>query len=111
MDCFSFGMLCLWTLFEKHFSGVVPLPEEASWAEKYLQIGEEHRNQSKHVLASLKLENKLILLAQQLVICEPDLKEEQKQALQQFFEESLVSPPQSKPSDLNRLCNYFRLER
>src|SRR5271168_646304 len=33
-DIYSFGILCVWFLFEDYFTGRTPLPQESSWAEK-----------------------------------------------------------------------------
>jgi serine/threonine protein kinase len=101
MDAFSFGMLCLWVMFERYLSAIAPLPQEALWAEQYFQNkGEEHL--SKRVLEDLKHEDKLVLLARQLVTAEQDIDDDKKQALQQFFSVSLVCEPDLREADLKR---------
>jgi hypothetical protein len=86
-------------MFEKYLSARVPLPQEALWAEKYFQNkGQKHL--SKKVLESLKHEDKLVLLAQQLVMAEQDLDDVKKQALQQFLSVSLVCESDLREADL-----------
>jgi serine/threonine protein kinase len=110
MDVFSFGMLCLWVMFEKYLSRTVPLPKELLWVEQYFQIGEE-KCLSKSVLDSLKHEDKLVLLAQQLVLAEQGLDDNKKQALQQFFDVSLVCEPHMRGEDLKQSFGYLMLDR
>ncbi|KAH7357598.1 hypothetical protein BKA66DRAFT_552783 [Pyrenochaeta sp. MPI-SDFR-AT-0127] len=88
MDVFSFGMLCFWVLFENYLSGTMPLPEEVRWAEQYVQIKEQRS--SKHVLDVLKRDDKLALLAEQLVLTEHVADEKVKKALVCFFRATLA---------------------
>ena len=109
MDLFSFGMLCLWVMFEKYLSATVPLPQEALWAEQYFQNkGEKHL--STRVLEGLKHDDKLVLLARQLVTAERDL-EGMKQALQQFFRVSLVCESNLREADLKRSFGCLVLDQ
>jgi serine/threonine protein kinase len=125
MDVFSFGMLCLWILFERCLSGIVPLPSEAHWAESYFQ-GKEKRDLSKRILEDLKqgdrlvmlakqlvmaeneLSNdtkqgdRLVMLAKQLVMAENELSNDTKQVLQQFFSMSLACNPNQRETDLKQ---------
>ena len=110
MDVFSFGMLCLWVMFEKYLSATVPLPQEALWAEQYFQNkGEKHL--STRVLEGLKHDDKLVLLARQLVTAERDLEEGMKQALQQFFRVSLVCESNLREADLKRSFGCLVLDQ
>lgn len=102
MDVFSFGMLCLWILFEKCLSGIAPLPQEAHWAKPYFQ-GKEKRHLSKSILEDLKQRDRLVMLAQQLVMAEKDLSNDTKQALQQFFSTSLTYDPNQREFNLRQL--------
>ena len=95
MDVFSFGMLCIWVMFEKYLSGIMPLPQEAHWAEQYFQNGGE-RHLSQRILKDLKQEGELVMLARQLVMAEKDLDDEKKQALQEFFSASLACNPNER---------------
>jgi serine/threonine protein kinase len=101
MDLFSLGMVCLWVIFEKYLSGIVPLPQEILWVEPYIQsCGEKHR--SKSILQAAKDENKLVQLARQLVMAEGDLEDYQKEQLRRFFDASLVREPNSRDVDLKQ---------
>jgi serine/threonine protein kinase len=101
MDVFSFGMLCLWILFERCLSGIVPLPSEAHWAESYFQ-GKEKRDLSKRILEDLKQGDRLVMLAKQLVMAENELSNDTKQVLQQFFSMSLACNPNQRETDLKQ---------
>ena len=106
MDLFSFGMLCLLVMFEKYLSAIVKLPPEAHWAEQYLQ-GKDKEHLSRESLSKLKREDKLALLAEQLVFLEPGLPDETKDALQQFFRISLRSNPEERAADLKQCFGFF----
>jgi serine/threonine protein kinase len=97
-DVFSFGMLCLWFMFEKHFSGILPLPQtlqmdRGSW-------NDEVENRSLRLLWDLKLEGCLTRYATQLVSAEADLSAKSKQALQRFFNGSLECDPQRRECNI-----------
>ena len=106
MDVFSFGMLCLWTLFEKYFSGIVQLPEEAYWAKRYFR-DKEKRDLSKNFLEDLKEEDMLVTLARQLVTADRYLDDHRKQALERFFNASLICNPDLRENDLKRSFRCF----
>lgn len=95
IDAFSYGMLCLWLLFEKYLSRITPLPREAQWADRYFQ-GKGKMNLSKTILNDLKQENKLVTLARQLVMGESDIDGDKKRDLEGFFN-ALLTPNQTKP--------------
>ncbi len=97
-------------MFEKYLSGILPLPQEVLWAEQYFQIREE-RPLSKCVLEGLKHEDKLTLLARQLVLAEQGLEDDKKQAIQQFFDVSLVCEPHMRGVDLKRSFGCLILDR
>jgi hypothetical protein len=110
MELFSFGMLCLWVMFEKYLSAIAILPQEALWAEQYLQNkGEIDR--SREVLEKLKNEDKLALLAQQLVTAEHDLNDSKKQSLQEFFGASLRCRPDERAADLKHAFGFLAPDR
>lgn len=102
MDVFSFGMLCMWVMFEKHLSGITPLPQEAHWAEQYFQ-GRAGKDFSQNVLKDRKQEGGLVILAHQLVMAEEDVDDERKQALKRFFNASLTSDANLREVDFNWL--------
>lgn len=92
MDVFSFGMLCLWLLFEEYLSGTVPLPAATHWAQRYFQ-GRKGKDLSRIVLDSLKQRDELVTLAQQFVVAEDALYDDEKMELQEFFGASLSCDP------------------
>lgn len=99
MDVFSFGMLCLWVIFENYLSGTVPFPEEARWAEQYFENA-ENESRSKSLLDELKRSDKLSSLSRQLITAAPDLEENQKITLLQFFDACLVHNPELREANL-----------
>jgi hypothetical protein len=101
MDIFSFSMLCLWTIFEQYLSGFVPLPQEAKWAERYFQ-GIEGNDFGLRLLMDLKQEDKLVMLAGQLVMAEKDLDNDRKQVLTCFFSASLARNPNLRDANAIR---------
>ncbi|KAF2474367.1 kinase-like protein [Lindgomyces ingoldianus] len=84
MDVFSFGMLCLWVLFEKYLSGITP-------------------HMCKSILADLKQQDRLAMLAQQLVLAERDIETDKKKALERFFSTSLARNPDERDESLSAL--------
>lgn len=103
MDLFSFGMLCLWLMFERYLSGIAKLPQTVLWAEQYFQIKKEEdlsRKRLTNLLEDLKRGDKLALLAQQLVTAEQNLDDDKTQALMRFFKASLACEPGLREADL-----------
>ncbi|KAK7943800.1 TPR-like protein [Apiospora aurea] len=78
-DVFSFGMLCLWVLFEQNLSS-----ENSIWSQLHPQL--ETRDAMAR-LATLKADNKLFL----------------REQLRRFFELSLGIDPNTRPSNLQHL--------
>lgn len=102
MDIFSLGMLCIWVIFERYFSGVAPLPSEACWAERYFRdAGGSDR--SKKILNDLKRDDKLVTLASQLVAVETELTDEAQQGLTEYFNKSLPTDPDLRAHKLGDL--------
>jgi serine/threonine protein kinase len=108
MDVFSFGMLCVWLLFERYLSRVMPLPDEARWAEQYFQ-DKRQQGLSEHVLDNLKHNKKLEMLAQQLIRGERNVDNSIKQALERLFNESLSCDPESRILNLREWFRGHRL--
>ena len=109
MDIFSFGMLCVWVLFEKYLSRITSLPQEARWAKQYFDDKEE-RNPSLRVLDDLKQADELAMIAKQLVLAEGDIGNDERQALEQFFGTSLVCNSNKRVANLRVLCSRLRPE-
>ena len=94
LDLFSFGLLCLWILFEKDISELTPPSQVAramggdgnSWS---LPV------QSVMILENSKADRNLSLLAQQLLEAEETLREDERGALKVFFT-SILSEDQDR---------------
>lgn len=110
MDVFSFGMLCVWVLFEKYLSGIVALPREAQWAERHFQ-NERKQGLSEHVLNRLKHEGKLALLAQQLIRAEQDVNKDLKQSLERLFSILLSCKPNERDVGLKEMSGGLKVTR
>ena len=106
MDIFSFGMLCLWILFEKYLSQVIPLPAEVAWAREYFPKARQNDFTS-IFLARLKSENKLSSLANQLLLHAPEFPVEKQNGLQQFFRVSLQNDPFKRASEMTECFGSF----
>lgn len=75
-DDFSFGLLCLWFLFERHLSGVLPLPN--TMQSENLSFAHKDTDKSLMLLEALKKADSLALCANQLVMAELDLDDNSK---------------------------------
>jgi serine/threonine protein kinase len=108
-EVFSFGMLCLWFMFEKYLSGVLPLPGAAQSARSsYIYKGEDR---SLQFLADLKKEDSLTQLASQLVMVETDLDVESRQMLEHFFRGCLPCDPKSRDVDIQYLLKHMNVHQ
>jgi serine/threonine protein kinase len=108
-DVFSFGMLCLWFMFEKYFSGVLPLPEVVQlMRSSYNYKGESWSFQ---FLADLKKDDSLTQLASQLVMVETGLDVESRQILDQFFKKCLACDPKSRDVDIQYLLKHINIHQ
>ncbi|KAF9771362.1 hypothetical protein IL306_010989 [Fusarium sp. DS 682] len=93
-DVFSYGMLCLWILFEQSLSS-----DDITW----LQLNSQLETTDDLVrLATLKADNKLISFTDQMLERE-NLENEKKEQLQDFFELSLDINPNLRPNTLQHL--------
>lgn len=109
-DVFSFGMLCLWFMFEKYLSGVLPLPEGAAQLTRssYTYKSEDR---SFHFLADLKKEDSLTQLASQLVTVETGLDVDSRQILEQFFRGCLACDPNARDVDIQYLLKHMNIHQ
>ncbi|KAF2650287.1 TPR-like protein, partial [Lophiostoma macrostomum CBS 122681] len=97
-DVFSFGLLCLWFLFENYLSGVLPLPEAARWASNSCTY--ESLHPSLELLESLKRQRSLARFANQLVATEAGLNIEEREKMQGFFNGCLACDPEERDIDV-----------
>jgi serine/threonine protein kinase len=109
MDVYSFGLLCFWTMFESILSGVKSLPENASWAKRYLQ-SKSREDHNKVTLANLKNENKLIDLAQ-LLATDIGLHGDKADGLLKFFGKSLQCSPKERFEDISEAIKCLSSDR
>lgn len=100
MDIFSFGMLCVWIMFEKYLAGLEPLPEAALKLTSDCLPEGPSADRSKLFLQNLKKENKIIPLTK-LLVAEQDLSDEKKILMNLMFHMSLQSNPKDRASKLD----------
>ncbi|KAL8678042.1 MAG: hypothetical protein Q9186_005573 [Xanthomendoza sp. 1 TL-2023] len=92
MDAFSFGILCLWVLFEKTLSGATALDEKN---EPFCSTDE----QSTSILEKYKVAKELLVLVRRLVDAEDSMKDYEKHAAGKFFNSILSEVPMER--DIN----------
>ncbi|KAH8885906.1 kinase-like protein [Thozetella sp. PMI_491] len=104
-DIFSFGMLCLWFIFERHLSGILPslegLPPEIAC---YNYTGEDR---SLKLLAEIKDKGALEQIATSLVMLETDWDDAMKDMLKRFFRQCLPYDPASRAVDMQQLLQHI----
>jgi serine/threonine protein kinase len=105
MDVFSFGMLCLWTIFEKHLSRVLELPPEAHWAQQHLPMKNE-KNVDLKFLSELKRQKQLAFLAEALITCESGIPDKSKGPLRDFFRASLQPMAKNRAADIEQCLGF-----
>lgn len=106
-DVFSFGLLCLWFLFEKSLSGILPLPRVAQLESlSHAYKGEE---QAFELLDDLKKTDSLVRFANQLVIAEAGFNDETKDMLQNYFSGCLVSDPTVRDVDMQHSLKHMNI--
>ncbi|KAF2468702.1 TPR-like protein [Lindgomyces ingoldianus] len=66
MDIFSFGLVCVWFIFEAYFAGISALPEELGWAKKVFLQNERPRPLGR-IIDDLKKQERLIQVAWDLL--------------------------------------------
>jgi len=103
VDVFSFGLLCLWLLFEKNLVGIEPLPTSKGGKLSFNSSIERLAN----VLNNMKEANKLVQLAHELLVMEMSLNHRQKRKMKQFFSKSLTCDTSSREADIKRLMKLL----
>lgn len=84
MDYFSFGMLCLWALFEKNLSASTPSFRKTMFGRGF-EFSCFSPEQLRENLQEFKVDGKLPLLAQELLDAEVGLNDDERAALKEFF--------------------------
>lgn len=110
MDAFSYGMVCVWLLFEKYLSGILPLPEDVRWAERHFQ-NKILEGPGIEALRGLKEGNELALLAGQLVSSEESINEGMKKNVRRFLDKLLACNPAERVIDLRELKGHSTTEQ
>jgi len=107
MDIYSFGMLCLWLIFEKQLSKTIP-PEVVGETRGYAVFSLRYIEcQGQNHLSDLKSENLLPKLASYLIVTNSDLDDVQKENLQIFFNSSLAKHPERRCSSIRQLLTLI----
>jgi hypothetical protein len=104
-DIFSYGMLVFWILFEKYFSGDVPLPAESCQIEQFFE-SEQQQTLSMVVIERLKHGTELNLLAKMLVRNEQSIDDSEVQILEGFFDKALSCDPEDRLDALEVLFPF-----
>ncbi len=86
LDAFSFGLLCLWVLFEKTLSGATALFDDTAWACP-------NDEQSTFILAKYKDAQQLPVLVQRLLDAGDSMRDDEKHAAGSFFNSILSREP------------------
>lgn len=101
-DIFSFGILCLWLLFETYFSGIKPIPQGLDLiAIEIPGLAED---------TFCKIKGKLQIYAQQLLAAETAVDNTQRIALKEFFDSSLNADPQKRDGSFQQLLRKLNSE-
>ncbi|RYP90028.1 hypothetical protein DL770_003873 [Monosporascus sp. CRB-9-2] len=108
-DVYSYGVLCLWFLFERFFSGLLTDPDKFQQRTTYSRAL-EGANSPLEILASLKSHQLLSRLAYELVAEEPSIQAQSKEMLQQFFSGSLAYDSTSRHPNMKAALAYLDIE-
>lgn len=108
MDYYSFGMLCLWVLFEKDLSAPTPPFENAAFWEEYKIPCSQHE-QSIEILHNFKVDQKLPLLAQWLLEADNNLYDNERDALKSLFNSILNEDQERRDISAGNLFKTYVL--
>ncbi|KAF8534369.1 hypothetical protein BDD12DRAFT_896064 [Trichophaea hybrida] len=105
-DVYSFGLLCFWVLFGNRLSDVTTLNiSEGNTEQLSFEILSEHHGPT--LLESLKTQDKMVAIADELTESMPDLSDEHKIHLKQFFSLTLAYKPDDRMADIAQLVNLL----
>ncbi|KAI1119912.1 kinase-like domain-containing protein [Nemania abortiva] len=104
-DIFSYGMLCLWFIFERYLSGDEPLPETP--AAIVLKYTDGDENASLKNLAGLRERVPPLDLSDYLITASKDLDTPARLSLQQFFHGALAWDPSERITDLSEVMSHL----
>lgn len=94
-DVFSFGMLCLWILFNEHIA-VIARNEQSCSVYSFLEDS--------------KFEDSLLPFSRELVRQKNNISENQKSLLLAFFDSTLTKNPLKRASDFMSLKNLLQID-
>ena len=106
LDYFSFGISCLWILFEKELSAPIPpFRKAAFWGgnESPCSLSE----QSIEILQTSKADRNLPLLAQWLLDAEKGLNDDERAALKDFFTSVLDEDQDRRDMEAGKLFQKY----
>ncbi|CAG9998450.1 unnamed protein product [Clonostachys byssicola] len=105
VDLFSYGMLCLWLLFEPQLSGVVSYPPSLAYLETTVLNYSEY--QSIGALSEVKTRCELSGFSKALLSIEQMLGTEHRDMLAEFFMCSLEQNPQLRATDVYHALQHL----
>jgi serine/threonine protein kinase len=108
MDVYSFGMVCLWLLFNERFSEPVTISLDSAKGERVLisfskPSGGDFVDQRTEYLTELKSKDKMCEFSHQFIMATDTLDDLQKNDLILFFNSTLVLDPNSRNTDFKEL--------
>lgn len=104
-DVFSYGMLCLWFIFERYLSGNEPLPKmPAAIVMKYANSDEDASIKN---LADLRGYISPLELSDYLIAANTTLDSPSQLLLRQFFHGALALDPRERSTDLSTVISHL----
>jgi serine/threonine protein kinase len=109
MDIFSFGMLCMWIMFEDKLHAGTFIPLESPETEcASLDVADYSRVFSDQDFTDqLKHEGELLKLVRQLTVSEKTATNAQKQSILRFFDSTLAYDPRHRVWNLEELASLL----
>ncbi|CAG9952042.1 unnamed protein product [Clonostachys rosea f. rosea IK726] len=111
-DVYSFGLLCLWVLFERSLSGLAPLPPSVSDPQirRLLKDGDWYPNRDQDTILEMKAyRDSLQSFAGQLVDAQDGLTGVERSTLEMFLRKSLSKDSLLRVGSLELLLEGFGL--
>jgi hypothetical protein len=105
MDAYSFGMLCLWTLFKEKFFETALKYLEPHDSVSFIEPRGEYFRQS--LVEKLKQSDKLRVLARELVETTTSISNQQRRNLGRFFDSTLTHDSDRRISDFRYLIQLL----
>jgi serine/threonine protein kinase len=111
MEVYTFGMLCLWLLFQEKFSDTGALQEFIKNGKTYISFTRDS-SQMHHLnaLPDLKAQDELCSIANWLVTA-TGLCNDQKEDLKRLFKTSIVRNPIDRDTNFRQLAKLLHADR